>query len=455
MGLVPKNPRILLLETILLGDYRMSETSSNRGWVVTFAGTGINLALGILYTWSVIKGGMPESWGWTNADKALPYSVACIVFALAMIPAGRLQDKIGPRWVATIGGVLTGLGCILAGLSGSSLAGFVVGFGVLAGIGIGFGYASATPPAVKWFPPQKTGLIAGLVVAGFGLASVYIAPLANWMLNAFGTTMPDGTVEKGVSQLMIIFGIAFLIIVTLLAQLLRNPPEGYVPPVAKNADGTAKATVVNVDRTSKEMLKTPQFYILWLMYFAGAAAGLTFISVAAGLGKASLGEKAFIAVAVLAVGNAGGRIIAGIISDKIGRQWTLFTFMILQALVVGILYFVQAGAGVVVMMLLVLAIGANYGSNLALFPSAAKDYFGLKNFGSNYGVLFTAWGAAGMIMPFVNGTIMDVTGSKDISFFIIIAMLLAAAGLSFVSRAIAEKDQAAEASAIDGAQATA
>lgn len=423
----------------------MSETSSNKGWVVTFAGTGINLALGILYTWSVIKGGMPESWGWTNADKALPYSVACIVFALAMIPAGKLQDKIGPRWVATLGGILTGIGCIIAALSGSSLAGFVVGFGVLAGIGIGFGYASATPPAVKWFPPQKTGLIAGLVVAGFGLASVYIAPLANWMLNHYATTLPDGTVEKGVSQTMMIFGIAFLIIVTALAQLLKNPPEGYKPVSPKNADGTAKAPIVAVERSSKEMLATPQFYILWLMYFAGAAAGLTFISVAAGLGKASLGEKAFFIVAILAIGNAGGRILAGIVSDKIGRQWTVFLFMILQAIVVAVLYFVQAGAGAAVMMLIVCAIGANYGSNLALFPSAAKDYFGLKNFGSNYGILFTAWGAAGMIMPWVNGKIMDVTGSKDLSFFIIIAMLIGAAILTFVSRSMAEKDKAAAA----------
>ena len=152
----------------------MSEKDLSKGWSVTFCGTGINLALGILYTWSVIKGGIPESWGWSNADKALPYSVACMVFALAMVPAGRLQDKIGPRWVATLGGVFVGIGFIISALTGSSLTGFVIGFGILGGIGIGFGYASATPPAVKWFPPQKTGMIAGLVVAGFGLASVYL-----------------------------------------------------------------------------------------------------------------------------------------------------------------------------------------------------------------------------------------------------------------------------------------
>ena len=123
-----------------------------KGWRVTFAGTGINLALGVLYTWSIIKAAIPLEWGWTAAQKSDPYAVACFVFAISMIPAGRLQDKIGPRWVATIGGFAVALGCIIAGLAGSSYVGFVVGFGVFGGIGIGFGYAAATPAAVKWFP---------------------------------------------------------------------------------------------------------------------------------------------------------------------------------------------------------------------------------------------------------------------------------------------------------------
>ena len=427
----------------------MSEKGFNRGWIVTFAGTGINLALGVLYTWSVIKGGIPDSWGWSHADKALPYSVACIVFAMAMVPAGRLQDRIGPRWVATLGGLLTGLGCIIAALSGSSLAGFVLGFGVLAGIGIGFGYASATPPAVKWFPPQRTGLIAGLVVAGFGLASVYIAPLAAKMLNAFAETVPlvdpstglaQVVVEKGVSSTMMAFGIAFLIVVTLLSQLLKNPPPGYVAPGAP-ARGSAAAASAGINLSWREILSTPQFYVLWWMFFAGSAAGLTFISVAQDLGKRSLGELAFVAVAVLAVGNAGGRIIAGVISDKIGRQWTLFTFMLLQAVVVLCLYVVKAGAGWPLIITIVLLIGANYGSNLSLFPSATKDYFGLRNFGLNYGLVFTSWGVAGLVMPWVNGFILDKTGTDDASYFVIAGVLISGALLTFVSRSLAEKDK--------------
>ena len=429
----------------------MSEQQKSHGWTVTFAGMGVNLALGILYAWSVIKGGIPDSWGWNNADKALPYSVACLVFALAMIPAGRLQDKIGPRWVATLGGVFVGLGFIIAALTGSSLGGFVVGFGILGGIGIGFGYASATPPAVKWFPPKKTGLVTGLVVAGFGLASVYIAPLATSLLSAFGTTVTitdpatgaaKQILEKGVSNTMLVFGIAFLIVVCLLSQLMKDPPLGYVPP-GSPAKGSAAAANAAIDRGWKDMLSTTQFYILWLIYFAGAAAGLTFISFAQDLGKRSLGELAFVAVAVLAIGNAGGRILAGMISDKIGRQSTLFLFLVMQAIVVFVLYLIRGGeGGWSVMLLIILLIGANYGSNLSLFPSATKDYFGLKNFGVNYGFVFTAWGAAGLIMPWVNGRIKDATGTNNLTFFIIIGMLIVAALLTFVSRSIAAKDAA-------------
>lgn len=419
------------------------ENSAKKGWIVTFSGTGINLALGILYAWSVIKGGIPDSWGWSNADKALPYSIACLVFALTMVPSGKLQDSIGPRWVATMGGVLTGLGFIVAYFAGSSLPGFVIGFGVLGGAGFGFGYAATTPPAVKWFPPQKTGLIAGLVVAGFGLASVYIAPLATKLLSAYSTTNANGVVEKGVSLTMLTFGIGFLVVVCILAQFISNPPAGYKPQVPAGA--AASSHHYGKDYSAKEMMKTAQFYILWLMFFAGSAAGLTFISVAQDLGKKSLGELAFLAVVVLSIGNAGGRILAGVISDRIGRQWTLFGAYMIQTCAVLALYFMAVkgadwGQGWAIVMVVVAFIGANYGANLSLFPSAAKDFFGLKNYGMNYGLIFTSWGIAGLVMAWVNGLFKDMQ-RPELSYYMIIAILLAGAALTFVSRAIAKTDE--------------
>ncbi len=402
--------------------------NKNIGWRVTFAGVGVNLALGVLYTWSVIAHGIPEEWGWSAADKALPYSVACFVFALAMIPAGRIQDRFGPRWVVTVGGVLMGGGLIFSSMVGSWLWGFVIGFGVITGMGIGFGYASATPPAVKWFPPAKTGMIAGLVVAGFGLASVYIAPLATSLLR-----------NVGLADTLFYLGIGFMVVVVVLAQFIKNPPPGYVPEGVKPAKTGSPASKGSVDKNWKEMIKTSQFWLLWTMYAFGSATGLMLIGIATPLGKASLGEAAFWAVVLLSVGNAGGRILAGTLSDKLGRQWTMFGAYVLQAFMIITLIFVQNSA--IMLLLIIMIAGANYGANLALFPSATKDYFGLKNFGLNYGVMFTAWGVGGLILPRINGMIIDATGNSRITFVVAAILMVLAALLTFVSRAVSNRSQ--------------
>lgn len=404
----------------------------NPGSTVVLAGTGVNLALGVLYSWSVIAGGIPKAWGWSAADRALPYSIACFVFALSMIPAGRLQDRFGPRWVVLVGGLLMGSGLIVSSLGGASLAGYVIGFGVLTGIGIGFGYASATPAAVKWYPPAKTGMIAGIVVAGFGLASVYIAPLVNSMLGAFS-----------LSTTLLYLGIAFTVAVTILSFFIRNPPADYKPQEAVSSGSDAgRPPAITHDLSWREMMKTSQFWVLWLMYAFGSATGLMLIGIAKPLGTLSLGEAAFWVVVLLAIGNAGGRVLAGVISDKIGHQRTLLGAYLIQALMVFGLLFVQNSA---VMLLLIITIaGANYGANLAIFPSATKEYFGLKSFGLNYGIMFTAWGVGGLVLPRINGLVIDATGSSRITFVIAGALMFAAAMLTFVSRALANRDTAAD-----------
>jgi MFS family permease len=402
--------------------------------------------LGILYAWSVIKAGIPDSWKWSNADKALPYAVSCLVFALTMVPAGRLQDRLGPRWICLLGGVFAGLGCIIAGLSGSSLMGFVIGFGVFTGIGIGFGYSAMTPAAIKWFPPQKTGLIAGIVVAGFGLASVYIAPLSNWLLDHYATQSPAGIVEKGVSTTMIILGGATIIIVGILAQFVRNPPSSS-PSVKPSASDTAPKK----DVSWQEMIRSGQFWLLYIMYFCGAAAGLMFISIAQDLGKKSLGSMAFLAVVVLSVGNAGGRVLAGVLSDGLGRQRVLRLAFSSQAIIVAVLgHLVSSGSTFwPIILIVIFFLGMNYGANLSIFPAASKDYFGLKNFGLNYGLLFTAWGAAGLIMPWVNGLIKD-SGKPKLSYFIIIGMMIVSALLTGVSHRLAERGKRAVGRELEG-----
>ena len=409
-----------------------------RGWIVTIAAALTGLVLGILYIWSVVRAGIPVSWGWSKADMALPYSTMCAFFAITMIPAGRLQDRFGPRIAILVGGLLAGVGCVISGLGGSSLTAYIIGFGVFTGSGVGFGYAATTPASIKWFPPQRTGLIAGIVVAGFGLAPVVLAPLTAWFLDLFATTGADGVVEKGVSETMIALGVITWVVVGMLALLVHNPPEGHLvqPPSGAAA---AAARAARPEFTWRHMLRTAQFWLLFAMYFFGASAGLTFISVASDLGKHALGSLAFLAVVVMAAGNASGRILTGTLSDRIGRQWTLLVEFVWQALVIAALYKLSdSDAGPALVLIVVFMLGFNYGTNLAVFPAACKDYFGIRNFGLNYGCLFAAFGSAGLIMPWVNGFIEDRTGSGDLSYAIIMGLLVCAAVLAVVSKFVGQ-----------------
>jgi OFA family oxalate/formate antiporter-like MFS transporter len=398
-------------------------SSSNRaGWVVVAAGTGINLALGVLYAWSVIKAGLPQDWSAT--EKNLPYAIACLVFALMTVPAGRLQDRVGPRWVAAFGGLLCGLGLILASRM-PTVTGFVIGFGLLAGAGIGLGYASATPPAVKWFPPQRTGMVAGIVVAGFGLASAYISPLVTYLLSAYRAEGASADSVTAISRTMMTLGVAFAIATLLLAQLLRTPPAGAA--ASKPSPGTRV-----VDAGAGQMLRTRQFYLLWIIYLFAAGAGLMVISVMSQLTKAGAERFGFVLVALLAVGNAGGRIVAGTVSDKIGRQRTMTIVFLAQAALMFALCAYRSFPlpGLIAAATLV---GANYGTNLSIFPAVIKEWYGLASFGFNYGILFTSWGVGGFLLSFLlAGKIKDWTGEYTLAFVLAGCLLLVAAALTFV-----------------------
>lgn len=405
----------------------MSEVK-NKGWTVVSAGLAINLALGVLYAWSVFKGaikasiekGGPDAFQWDIASINDPYAICCLAFAFSMILAGKCQDKIGPARTALIGGVLVGAGFMLMAFSSTYLS-WVLGFGVLAGSGFGFGYSAATPPALKWFSPSKTGLIAGIVVGGFGIAPVYIAPLASYLIGAFG-----------IPKAMMFLGIGFTIIVCGLSFLLANPPQGFVPAEPADPGPLAKLNAAKpvVNATVSEMLRNYKFYVLWVAFFIGSGAGLMVIGSVAGLAKKSMGPMAFVAVAIMAVGNAGGRVVAGVLSDKIGRRATLFIMLALQALMMFIAMAVINSGSAVLLVLLASFIGFNYGSNLCLFPSFAKDYWGTKNYGLNYGVLFTAWGVGGFVMGKVSEMINAQPGGLGKSFMLSGLLLAGGAALT-------------------------
>lgn len=401
------------------------ETNTKKGWVVTFSGVGINLALGVLYAWSVVKAAIEAeidagAWAWDKVSLNDPYAVAILVFAFMMIPAGRMLDRLGPRITSSLGGILVGLGFVVVSFS-NSLWAWILGFGVLAGSGIGLAYAAATPAAVKWFPARRTGLIAGLVVSGFGLASAYIAPLATYMQRSLG-----------IGPTMLWLGVAFLVVVVVLSQFLVNPPPGYDPEASVKGAG-AQAVAPQREYTWKEMMGTPAFWIIWIIFFIGAGAGLMVIGAANKMAQAAFAESAWIALTLLALGNAAGRIVAGVLSDKIGRRATLRIMLAFQSVMIFSLLLVPEDSGLLVLLVSIF-LGFNYGSNLSLFPSITKDFYGLKNFGLNYGIAFTAWGVGGFVLARVSQMLVKQTGSLDYSCVMAGVLLVCAVILTLALR---------------------
>ena len=261
------------------------------------------------------------------------------------------------------------------------------------GTAIGLGYASATPAAVKWFPPAKKGLITGIVVSGFGLASVYIAPLSRYLLTNFG-----------VNSSFLILGIAFAVATGILAQFIRNPETPVVSPKAQSAAGNHR-----VDYSWREMMKTSTFYLLWIEFACGAMAGLMVIGHLArivAVQSNNLIQTGFMFVALLAIFNAGGRLIAGAASDYIGRMKTVLLVFIIQAIVM-LFAKISGNAGFIIGSALV---GFSYGACLSLFPSTTADHWGTKNLGLTYGIMFTAWASAVSWARFLAGKVADARG---------------------------------------------
>lgn len=410
-----------------------------QAWVTVFAGMSINLCLGILYAWSIWKSalvnvemaGQPMTGinaGWTylnNAQAATPFSLCVIMFALMMIPGGRIQDRLSPKFGATFGGLTLAAGCILAGVM-KSYIGIILGFGIIGGLGMGIGYAAPTPAALKWFGPHKRGLIAGIVVGGYGGAALYIGGLGQYLIDQYG-----------ISGSFIGLGSFFALVVVIAGQLLKSPPEGYVAPTVGAQVATASSTVTNWEPS--EVIKTWQFYALVVMFILTTQSGLLIIGNAKGMmvsaakGLPFFAANAWILVSFGGLVNALGRVGTGFYSDKIGRLNAYCLNCGVSALCLFALPYIIGTQSVG---LLFLAVGIaywQYGGGLALMPSFAADFFGPKNLGMNYGLIFIGWGL-GVFVTRLAGTIEDVTGSLNYAFYLSGALLVAGVILAQMTR---------------------
>ncbi len=390
-----------------------------KAWLVVYSGLGVNLTLGVLYSWSIISAALMDNYGWSATQTQIPYMLASAVFALTMVPGGKLQDRLGPKPVLLISSVLAGLGFILSGLN-LTVAGLALFFGVVFGLAMGFGYASPTPAAVKWFHPEHRGLISGIVVSGFGLAPVYIAPLTSSLIGVMG--LPATLITLGIIFFLVVFSLSFAI---------SNPPPGFQRIELKKRPAKVHQITAK-DYKVGEMVKTVQFYLLWTMFFFGTFAGLLIIGQMSkiGLEQASI-SNGFLLVVVYAIFNFIGRVTWGTVSDYLGRTVTLLTMFLIQAIV----YFSFAALTNPVALLIGKSlVGFTFGGMLAIFPVITADFYGMKNLGVNYGVMITAWGVGGILGPLLGGIARDITGGYEISYLVSAVLSVAGAAISLLVR---------------------
>ncbi len=400
----------------------IGSTGLNRWWRVV-GGLMMNIALGTLYAWSVFVAPLEKEFGWKRADTSMVFTIAVVVFALTFIVAGRLQDKFGPFWVSLTGAILVSLGFFLCAFT-SSLTYLFVCFGVIGGLGNGFGYATPIPVMAKWFP-DKRGLAVGLAVGGYGAGSALFGPLANLKL------IP----AYGVHTTFMILGAIFLVMTVIGAFLLKNPPAGYKPAGWTPAPATAKTSATTQEFTPGEVLRTPAFYFMWIAYALGTSAGLMVISQLVPFAKSvhiSSAALATMGLVVGAAGNASGRILSGWMSDALGRLNVLRLMIAISMISMPVLYL--AGGSVAFLYVMVFIVYWCYGTQLSVNASATADFFGAKNAGMNYGMLFTAWGVAGIIGPRIGGVLFDKYHNYQMAFYT--AAVLAAVALlaEFIAR---------------------
>jgi MFS family permease len=390
----------------------MSGKLRGKAWGVLGTSIGINIIIGILYIWSIISKALINDLHWSGKEASLPYTVVTIVFVISMTIFGKLQDTRGPRITAIIASILLGCGIILSGLFVSPIM-LVVTFGIIAGAGIGTAYVSAVPPAVKWFPPEKKGMVTGLSVAGVGISAIIYSPLSSALIKSVG-----------ISKTFVYIGIAVLVLMVTLSLFLVNPPAGYNPSAGNKpskagtpSKSAPRAAGVPVkDLGLGEVIRTSSFWRLWIMFAFSSSAGLMIIGHAANIAKVQISwEGGFYLVILLAVFNTLGRFFGGTISDKIGRINMMRIIFALQAANM-LLFTFYSNIGLLALGISVA--GLCYGASFSVFPATVMDLYGTKNFGANFGLIMTGWGLGGVIGPMTAAAVFDANKNYELAYII-------------------------------------
>jgi MFS transporter, OFA family, oxalate/formate antiporter len=436
-----------------------SQARTPNRWAIVTAGTIVMICLGTVYSWSIFTRPLIASQGWSNATTTWAFAIAIFFLGIGAVIGGRWQDSAGPRAVTVTGVALWGFGYLLAGLGTHALGPWwlYLTYGVIGGFGNGMAYITPVATVTKWFPDMR-GLASGAVVMGFGLGAFFynqivarIPSFAAAAAHATGyvaakdaaakagtpfdvTTLPATAIltptdAASIFAVFVVSGIIFIIVGGLCALLLSNPPAGY-----QLTGAVAVAAHAGRDFTPGEVLRTHQFYLLWLMLFLNVTAGILIISNAVPIYSDLTGATAALAGTVygfLAIFNGIGRFFWGAISDRIGRNAAYVLIFAIQVVVFAALEHLHDFATVGIAFAIVLLC---YGGGFGTMPSFNADYFGTRYLGANYGMIITAWGCAGIVGPLVAAFVKDKTGSFTGALMPVAIMLLVAAILPLITR---------------------
>lgn len=404
---------------------------TRKRWIVLLASCIANLCIGAVYAWSVFAGPMAEHFNTVNgsvmtaADLAYIFSFTTGVEFITSIAGGYFGKKIGADWVIRIGVLVFGLGFVVCGFA-SSPAFLAVGFGLMCGLSGGFAYVCTISNSVKFFPDKK-GLIGGISTASYGISSVIIPPIANFLNKSVG-----------VNKAFLIFGLVILAVGIASSLLISNCPDDFVPDGWGGADGGEDALSTR-DYTAGEMLRTPVFYVMLTMLFIGASLGLMMLSSASEIAQTMVGMsegKAALMVSILALFNTGGRILCGGLSDKLGRINTIAGVFVTAILALALMYMSGGNGSTILFVAGICLIGLCYGAFMGVYPGFSSDQFGTKNSSLNYGIIFVGFSAAGFAGPMIMQVVFNGQGTYRPAFLVAILFAAAGLGVSFVYRIV-------------------
>ncbi len=373
-------------------------------------GTLLQLCLGTVYAWSYFQKPLMHAYNWTNSQVMMTFSLAICSLGIAAAWGGVNLAKYGPRKLAMLGGAMFGSGYLVgaAALHLHSMVLLYLGYGMIGGAGLGLGYVAPVATVAKWFPDKK-GFITGMVIMGFGLGALL-------MSKVLAPALEDLT-GKNYVAIFVYLGIIFLIATLVVASFLKNPPAGFVPKgYIPSALASAQQSILNISHRPLWCIGSGRFVTTWIVFFCNITAGIAIIGfqspliqdlwkkVDPSLSPVTLGSYGATLIAVSSLFNGLGRFLWGGLSDRIGRVQTFRIMLATQILAFVALMFV---GNPWVFAMLICYVLLCYGGGFGTMPSFVADVFGSKVMPMVYGVVLTAWSAAGIVGPQLVALIKD------------------------------------------------